>query len=126
MSSAREFAESAIRDNKVVVFSKSTCPFCIKTKTTLTGLNIPFHAIELDVSGYITLNYSSLPISNSIYVIFLCLQQRADGGDIQDALLELTKQRTVPNVFVNGKHIGGNDATQAAIKDGSFQAALKA
>lgn len=71
MSSAREFAESAIRDNKVVVFSKSTCPFCIKTKTTLTGLNIPFHAIELDVSGYITLNYSSLPISNSNYVVFL-------------------------------------------------------
>jgi len=50
----------------------------------------------------------------------------SEGNDIQAVLLDLTKQRTVPNVFVNGKHIGGNDATQAAIKDGSFQAALKA
>ena len=25
------------------------------------------------------------------------------------ALLELTQQRTVPNVFVNGQHVGGND-----------------
>lgn len=50
----------------------------------------------------------------------------AEGSAIQDVLLELTKQRTVPNVFVKGKHIGGNDATQAAIKDGSFQKALNA
>lgn len=71
MSSAREFAESAIRDNKVVVFSKSSCPFCIKTKTTLTGLNVPFHAIELDVSFFDILTFrfdSILSIVN--YVIF--------------------------------------------------------
>jgi len=32
-----------------------------------------------------------------------------DGSAIQAALLELTGQRTVPNVFINGKHLGGND-----------------
>jgi glutaredoxin 3 len=37
----------------------------------------------------------------------------------------MTNQRTVPNVFVNGKHLGGNDATQAAIKDGSFMRMLQ-
>jgi glutaredoxin 3 len=32
-----------------------------------------------------------------------------DGGaDIQSALLELTGQKTVPNVFIHGKHLGGN------------------
>jgi glutaredoxin 3 len=32
-----------------------------------------------------------------------------DGAAMQAALLELTGQRTVPNVFINGKHLGGND-----------------
>jgi glutaredoxin-related protein len=52
-------------------------------------------------------------------------QNMKEGADIQSALQDITGQRTVPNVFVKGKHIGGNDATQAAIKNGSFQAALK-
>lgn len=34
-----------------------------------------------------------------------------DGASIQQVLAELTNQRTVPNVFVNGTHIGGCDAT---------------
>jgi glutaredoxin 3 len=28
---------------------------------------------------------------------------------VQAALAELTGQRTVPNVFINGAHLGGND-----------------
>lgn len=32
-----------------------------------------------------------------------------DGSKIQAALLEWTKQRTVPNVFIGGEHIGGCD-----------------
>ena len=31
---------------------------------------------------------------------------------LQAALTAFSGQRTVPNVFVNGKHIGGNDDTQ--------------
>lgn len=33
-----------------------------------------------------------------------------DGGDIQLALAEWTGLRTVPNVFIGGKHIGGCDS----------------
>ena len=33
-----------------------------------------------------------------------------DGSDIQSALAEWTGQRTVPNVFIGGKHIGGCDS----------------
>jgi len=47
-----------------------------------------------------------------------------DGADIQDALLEITGQRTVPSVFVKGKHIGGNDDTQSANKDGKLKEML--
>jgi|UPI000221FD2A hypothetical protein len=34
-----------------------------------------------------------------------------DGSEIQDALLEIVGRRTVPQVFVHGKHLGGSDGT---------------
>ena len=85
--------------NQVVVFSKSYCPFCTASKGLLQDLNIDFKAIELD--------------------------EVPDGDAIQAALLELSAQRTVPNVFVKGQHLGGNDDTQAAAKSGKLQEMLK-
>ena len=53
------------------------------------------------------------------------LDKRPDGAQIQNALAGMTGQRSVPNVFVNGKHVGGNDDTQAAARSGSLQELLK-
>lgn len=36
-----------------------------------------------------------------------------DGAAIQDALQEITNQRSVPNIFIGQKHIGGNSDLQA-------------
>ena len=36
-----------------------------------------------------------------------------DGAAIQDALAEITSQRSVPNIFIAQKHIGGNSDLQA-------------
>ena len=47
-----------------------------------------------------------------------------DGADIQAALLEISGQKTVPNVFIKGQHLGGNDVTQAAAKSGKLQEML--
>ena len=69
-----------------------------KTKKALTLEEIPFTAVELD--------------------------ERDDGQDIQDALAEMTGQRTVPSVFVKGTHVGGNDDTQRGLRDGSVQRML--
>jgi thioredoxin reductase (NADPH) len=44
-----------------------------------------------------------------------------DGADIQDALLQKTGQKTVPNVFVNGEHVGGCDNTIEAHQNGRLQ-----
>ena len=52
------------------------------------------------------------------------LNQMDDGADIQDALLEMTGQKTVPNVFIKGEHLGGNDDTQKAAKEGKITEAL--
>mmetsp|Transcript_115268 Transcript_115268/g.325731 ORF Transcript_115268/g.325731 Transcript_115268/m.325731 type:complete len:138 (+) Transcript_115268:3-416(+) len=90
---------NAINNNNVMVFSKSTCPFCMMTKASLKKLNIDHNVLELDKSP--------------------------EGSDIQAELLAMTGQRTVPNVFVKGKHLGGNDDTQAAIKSGKLQSMLE-
>lgn len=88
-----------IAATKVVVYSKSWCPFCQKTKALFDGLGVPYTAVELD--------------------------ERDDGAEVQEALLGITGQRTVPNVFVGGKHLGGNDDTQRAAKSGALQDMLK-
>lgn len=40
-----------------------------------------------------------------------------EGSEVQDALTKITGQRTVPNIFINGKHIGGNSDLQALGKE---------
>lgn len=47
-----------------------------------------------------------------------------EGIYIQDALLAMSGQKTVPNVFVKGVHVGGGDKTVAAIASGEFQKLL--
>jgi len=39
-------------------------------------------------------------------------------------LYELTGQRTVPNVFIKGMHLGGNDVTQEVARTGSLHQTL--
>lgn len=40
-----------------------------------------------------------------------------DGSELQDALQEITGQRTVPNIFIAKQHIGGNSDLQAKSAD---------
>jgi glutaredoxin 3 len=87
MSAAKTKAESIIADNAVAVFSKSYCPYCRATKATLSDLGAKYYSIELD--------------------------EVEDGSDIQNALAEITGQRSVPNIFIKGTHIGGNSDLQA-------------
>ncbi|KAG0172100.1 hypothetical protein DFQ28_008029 [Apophysomyces sp. BC1034] len=79
--SIRELVKKVIADNKVTVFSKSYCPYCTGAKDLLDDLHVDYNAIELN--------------------------ERQDGADIQQALAELTGQKTVPNIFINRQHIGG-------------------
>ncbi len=50
--------------------------------------------------------------------------KKDNGDDILKHLIELTKQTTVPNVFVNGQHVGGFDDTSKANKDGRLKKLL--
>jgi len=83
-----------IASNDVMVFSKTTCPFCIKLKKAFKQARIDFTAVELD-----TLE---------------------TGAEVQNELKSKTSQSTVPNVFVRGKHIGGSDTTLELLKQGTL------
>ncbi|EIT72687.1 putative glutaredoxin Grx1 [Aspergillus flavus] len=87
MSAAKIKAQGIINDNAVVVFSKSYCPYCKSSKSLLSQLDAKYLTIELD--------------------------EESDGSAIQDALVEISGQRTVPNIFIKQKHIGGNSDLQA-------------
>ncbi|CCI46389.1 unnamed protein product [Albugo candida] len=78
-----------------LVFSKTYCPFAAQVKELFNTVGIQYDTIELD--------------------------EREDGGKIQEILMELTGQRTVPNVFLKGKHIGGCDDTLAMHKAGKLE-----
>lgn len=84
---------------KVVVFSKTYCPYCKATKQLFEKMGVDAEVIELDLMS--------------------------NGDAMQAALTEFSGQRTVPNVFINGKHLGGNDATQAAKRSGKLEEMLK-
>ena len=40
--------EAAIADNKVAVFSKTTCPFCTKIKNLFEQMKVKIEVLELD------------------------------------------------------------------------------
>lgn len=39
---------------------------------------------------------------------------------MQDVLKKMSGQRTVPNVYIQGQHVGGNSDTQQAYADGTL------
>lgn len=102
---AKAFVQDRITTHKVVVFSKTYCPFCIKAKKALGQFLQPneMEVVELD----------NLPAGDNII-------------DIQDALYEVTGARSVPRVFVGGKFIGGGDDTAAKAANGELQQLLVA
>ena len=55
------------------------------------------------------------------------LAQRNDGDALIAALNEsVTQWESVPQVFINGKFIGGGDDTEAKFKSGELQTLLQA
>ena len=83
-----------------MVFSKSYCPYCTEVKEKLQVYGTS-KVVELDLIG-------------------------AEGSEMQKSLQALTSQSTVPNVFINGIHVGGCDDTTRKIRDGTLQRLLDA
>ncbi|EWZ00442.1 glutaredoxin 3 [Fusarium oxysporum f. sp. radicis-lycopersici 26381] len=99
MTQASTKVQQLIDNNSVVVFSKSYCPYCKQTKKTLDELNAEYELLELD--------------------------EVSDGSALQDALEQISGQRTVPNVYIKQQHIGGNSDVQSLKSGGKLASLLK-
>ncbi|KAK9749672.1 hypothetical protein RND81_02G142500 [Saponaria officinalis] len=94
-NSASAFVNNVIYSHRIAVFSKSYCGYSLRAKRIFKDLDEQPFVVELDL--------------------------RDDGYEIQNVLLELVGRRTVPQVFVNGKHIGGSDDLKSAVTSGQLQ-----
>ena len=92
-SAAKEFVDNQIQSNKIVVFSKSYCPYCTTAKQTLNEYVIIFSMSYCDVYG----SYFSVRVKAKYIVVEL--DGRSDCSAIQDYLLKLTGERTVSIVI---------------------------
>ncbi|XP_067134053.1 thioredoxin reductase 1, cytoplasmic-like [Centruroides vittatus] len=88
-----------IQSNKVMIFSKSYCPFCVKVKNLFTSFPVEYNALELDKID--------------------------DGPELQKVLSGMTGKSTVPQVFVNKVFIGGCDDTFQAHSEGRLKQLLQ-
>lgn len=100
MAAVKQIVDKAIADNAVAVFSKSYCPYCKAAKETIAQFTKNFYIIELD--------------------------QESNGSEIQNYLKEKTGQNTVPNIFIDHKHIGGNSDLSSLKSSGKLKNMIEA
>lgn len=66
---------------KVVIYTKRTCPYCIRAKALLEQKQVAYQEIGID-----------------------------EDPDLREAMIQRSHGRTtVPQIFINDQHIGGCD-----------------
>jgi cysteine synthase A len=100
-----QFVNEVLRTEPVVLFALEWCEFCWSIRKLFARLGIPYRSVDLDSVEY----------------------QKDDlGGRIRAVLLEKTGARTIPQIFVGGKSVGGCTETFDSWRDGSMQQLLDA
>jgi len=93
----KKLIDDIVAEHKIVVFSKSYCPYCKKAKQALYKL------------------------IDSAKVFVLEIENRPDMNSLQDELASRTGARSVPRVFVDGECIGGGDETARLAGSGELR-----
>lgn len=79
----------------VVIYTTSICPYCVRAKMLFQRKGVSYE--EIDVSR---------------------------DNELRLKLMEQTKQRTVPQIFINDQHIGGCDDLYALERQGALDPLL--
>lgn len=74
---------------KAIIYSKENCPYCVRAKALLKKLNIEYNEFVIGEQG------SKLLESNQTWATREDLLERAPNA------------RTVPQIWLDGEHIGG-------------------
>ena len=80
----------------VVVYTTPTCPYCVAAKRLLGKKQVAFTEVDVD-----------------------------DRPDLRSWLVSASGQRTVPQVFVNGRSLGGFTDIDALDRDGGLDPLLR-
>jgi glutaredoxin 3 len=81
---------------KVEIYTTTFCPYCVRAKALLKSKEVPFE--EIDVT---------------------------DDPEMREKLVELSGgRRTVPEIFINGKIIGGFEELKALEDEGRLDQLL--
>ena len=92
-------------DNPVVLFALEWCEFCWSVRKMFAHYDIPYRSVDLDSVAYQDDNW---------------------GGKIRKAIEAATGLKTIPQIYIGGKHVGGATDLFDGMKDGSVQALLEA
>ncbi|NDF11338.1 MAG: glutaredoxin 3 [Proteobacteria bacterium] len=84
---------------EIILYTKDYCPYCVKAKELLKR------------KGYS--NFKEIDITH-------------DEKLQQEMLSKSNGKRTVPQIFINGTHVGGSDDLHALNDAGKLDALLKA
>jgi monothiol glutaredoxin len=102
MAEAIERIESAIRDNKITIFMKGTrsfpqCGFSAATVQIFEELDAPFGTVDV----------------------------LADQ-ELREAIKQYSNWPTIPQVYINGKFVGGCDIVRELYENGELAGLVKA
>jgi cysteine synthase A len=102
---AEEFVDSVLSDaeHPVVLFAFEYCEFCWSVRKMFAESGIPYRSIDLDSVEF---------------------QQDDWGGKVRAALEARFSIKTIPQIFIAGRHIGGCAETFDAFNDGLLQQLL--
>ena len=84
--------------SEVEIYTTPICPYCVRAKSLLTKKGVGYK--EIDVAEDVALRDA--------------MTKRAGG------------RRTVPQIFINGKHVGGSDDLYALERKGELDRLLGA
>jgi len=103
---AVQFLDEATHDadNPVVLFALEWCEFCWSVRKMFAHYEIPYRSIDLDSVAY---------------------QKDDRGGKIRRAIEQRTGLKTIPQIWIGGRHIGGATELFDAAKDGTMARMLE-
>ena len=82
----------------IEIYSTAMCPYCVAAKNLLLSKGLPYRELRID----------------------------ADANARREMLARAPGFRTVPQIFINGVHVGGFDQLAAADRSGKLQELLQA
>ena len=92
------------KDNPVILFALEWCEFCWSVRKMFAHYGIPYRSIDLDSVAYQDDNW---------------------GGKIRKALEADTGLKTIPQIYIGGRHIGGATDLFDGMKDGRIAELLE-